>query len=147
MSKNYNLENIILRKFVQVQEGQLDKLSIDGKINSETENDYFKLIDDVNNIFDEKNIETEKEKRLLIDYVNLLKKVIEGGQKDRRAVTELNMMYSDVQALFNKNHEPKTKWDDVIANVSTRLKFYIDTSKMKAKEFLFLLKNLTKNGK
>lgn len=142
--KNYTWDDIMLDNFIKASNGELEFVSIDGKINNETQSAWFSIQDQYVYTMDSETVEMKKYKKVCYKYAialrNWLLDPVVGNRKDM----EVNKLFMEKEKLSNElfNDDVKPDWDLLIAKASIGATFRIDSRNIRAKEFFNILKAL-----
>ena len=146
---NYTFDELTVSNFIAIQEGDILKLSKNGKSNAQLEDDYFKLMDNYISTAGSKSRDVLRYERVMYEYAIKLRDVIISRQSNRAELTRLEILKMEKesleQTLFSEN-EKNMDWHELVAQVSISVKFRIDIFTTRIKEFLSMIKILKKNG-
>ena len=142
--KNYTWDDIMLENFIKASNGELEFVSVDGKINDETQSAWFAIQDQYVYTMDSETVEMKKYKKVCYKYAialrNWLLEPVVGNKKDM----EVNKLFMEKEKLSNElfNDDVNADWDLLIAKASIGATFRIDSRNIRAKEFFNILKAL-----
>jgi hypothetical protein len=146
---NYTFDELNVNDFIAIQEGDVLKLSKNGKLNDRLEDDYFKLMDNYIATAGSKSRDVLRYERVMYEYAIKLREVIISRQSNRAELTRLEILKMEKEGLesvlFSEN-ENKMDWHELVAQVSISVKFRIDIFATRIREFLSIIKILKKNG-
>lgn len=146
---NYTFDELTVSDFIAIQEGNILKLSKNGKLNDRLEDDYFKLMDNYVATAGSKSRDMLRYERVMYEYAIKLQQVIIERQSNRAELTRLAILKMEKEALevelFPTDKE-KMDWYELVAQVSISVKFRIDIFTTRIKEFLSMIKILKRNG-
>lgn len=146
---NYTFDELTVSNFIAIQEGDILKLSKNGKLNAQLEDDYFKLMDNYMATAGSKSRDVLRYERVMYEYAVKLREVIINGQSNRAELTRLEILKMEKEGLesvlFSEN-EKNMDWHELVAQVSISVKFRIDIFTTRIKEFLSMIKILKRNG-
>ena len=142
--KNFTWDDIMLENFIKASNGELEFVSVDGKINNETQSAWFAIQDQYVYTMDSETVEMKKYKKVCYKYAialrNWLLDPVVGNKKDM----EVNKLFMEKEKLSNDlfNDDGAADWDLLIAKASIGATFRIDSRNIRAKEFFNILKAL-----
>lgn len=142
--KNFTWDDIMLENFIKASNGELEFVSVDGKINGETQSAWFAIQDQYVYTMDSETVEMKKYKKVCYKYAialrNWLLDPVVGNRKDM----EVNKLFMEKEKLSNElfNDDTNADWDLLIAKASIGATFRIDSRNIRAKEFFNILKAL-----
>jgi riboflavin synthase alpha subunit len=146
---NYTFDELNVNDFIAIQEGDVLKLSKNGKLNDRLEDDFYKVMDRYIAEVGDKSRDMQRYERVMCEYAVKLRQVIIERQSNRAELTRLAILKMEKEALevelFPTDKE-KMDWHELVAQVSISVKFRIDTVATKIKEFLKMIKILKRNG-
>lgn len=148
-SLNYTFDELTVNDFILIQNGDILRLSKNGKPNAQLEDDYFKLMDEYISSVSDKSRDVKRYERVLYEYAVKLKSVIIERQSNRAELTRLAILKLEKESLekdlFQEKGD-KMDWHELVAQVSISVKFRIDIFATRIREFLSMIKILKKNG-
>ena len=140
---NYTWDDIMLENFIKASNGELEFVSVDGKINDETEDCWFSIKDRYIMTMGNESIDMKKYKKVCYKYAVALQKWILDPKINSRLYMEVNKLFAEKQHLANKMFsEEEMDWDELIARVTNASKMRVSAKDWLAKEFFNLLKVL-----
>lgn len=142
--KNFTWDDIILENFIKASNGELEFVSVDGKINKETYSAWCAIQDEYIKTMDSETIEMKKYKKVCYKYAIALRNWLLDPVVGNKKHTEVNKLFIEKEKLSNDlfNNDTNVDWDLLIAKASIGATFRIDSRNIRAKEFFNILKAL-----
>lgn len=148
-SLNHDFETICLYDWIKVAEGNIEYLSVNNEINSDTNDAWYKLQDAYIMLFGGDTAEMKQYKYVCVEYTNALRDWVMNPLMVGTQYTLVNDLFIEKEVLQKQIFKDETSEMDygkLIAKVQLKTPFRIDQKTFLAKEFFNIIKALNDGG-